>query len=194
MSDNNKNAADKSELHGLIEKVRQGSQTAFIRLLAQYEPMIRAQLNQYTSDLQDTEDQRQEALTAFYRAIQTFDINRTGVEFGLYAKICVSNALKTQARAARRRAGNMVASIDFEDYSRYNSNGDPADHVIERESEEELYALIKQNLSAYENRVWRLHMAGLSASDIAKELSRPEKSIENALYRIKRKLRALFEK
>lgn len=187
---------DKIELSGLIDEVKRGSQTAFIRLLAKYEPMIRSQVGQYTSDTQDSEDHRQEALAAFYRAIMTYDSDRPGVEFGLYAKICVSNALITQARAAKRRAGNTVASLEYNDYSRYGSGADedPAKRVIEQENEKALRGLIAENLSDYENRVWTLYMSGFSSDDISRKLSRSEKSISNALYRIKRKLRSLFDK
>ena len=48
-------------------------------------------------------------------------------------------------------------------------------------------------LSPYENEVWRLYMAGYSASAIATRMERDEKSIHNAIYRIRKKLREALE-
>lgn len=194
------NIADKAGIGELIGEVRRGGQPAFIRLLALYEPMIRSTVNQFSSAAQDPEDLRQEALTAFYRAILTYDLDRPGVEFGLYAKICVNNALISQARAAKRRAGNaVVASLEHLEYDVYSGYGcgegdDLADHVIEQENEKALRVRIEKVLSEYENRVWTLYMSGLTSREISTTLARPEKSIDNALSRIKRKLRSMFER
>ncbi|NLW74247.1 MAG: sigma-70 family RNA polymerase sigma factor [Clostridiales bacterium] len=190
-----KNNPEKTAVSVLVAKVKKGDQAAFDRLLRLYEPMIRSTVAQFARGKNDAEDLHQEALAVFYRAIMTFDTEQPGVEFGLYAKICITNALITQARAARRRAGNTVASLEYSDYSRYRAEGDnPAGLIIERENEKALRRFIKQNLSEYENRVFTLYISGLSSAEISKRLSRPEKSIDNALYRIKRKLRTLLEK
>ncbi|HHT53913.1 MAG TPA: sigma-70 family RNA polymerase sigma factor [Clostridiales bacterium] len=190
-----KNNPDKTAVLGLIAEVKKGDQAAFDRLLGLYEPMIRSTVSQFAKDKHDAEDLRQEALAVFYRAILTFDTKQPGVEFGLYAKICVTNALITQARAARRRAGNTVASLEYSDYFRYRAEDDnPAGLIIERENEKALRRFIEKNLSKYENRVFTLYISGLTSAEISQRLSRPEKSVDNALYRIKRKLRTLLEK
>lgn len=188
--------ADKTNVRLLIGEVKNGGQAAFGKLLALYEPMIRSTVNQFAAGGADTEDLRQEALAVFYRAIMTFDPERPGMEFGLYAKICVTNALISEARAAKRRAGNTIASLDYDDYYRLRAGADDdlAGRVIEQESEKALRSLIKKNLSEYENRVWSLYISGRTSGEISEKLKRPEKSIDNALYRIKRKLRSLLEK
>ncbi len=190
--------AKKTSVRELIGEVKKGDQGAFGRLLALYEPMIRSTVNQFAGGVHDAEDLRQEALAVFYRAIMKFDPDKPGIEFGLYAKICVTNALISEVRSARRRAGNTVASLEYEDYNylrhRAEAESDPAGRVIEEESEKALRSLIKKNLSEYENRVWTMYISGLSSYEISEKLGRSEKSIDNALYRIKRKLRSLLEK
>jgi RNA polymerase sporulation-specific sigma factor len=190
--------AKKTSVRELIGEVKKGDQGAFGRLLALYEPMIRSTVNQFAGGVHDAEDLRQEALAVFYRAIMKFDSDKPGIEFGLYAKICVTNALISEVRSARRRAGNTVASLEYEDYNylrhRAEAESDPAGRVIEEESEKALRSLIKKNLSEYENRVWTMYISGLSSYEISEKLGRSEKSIDNALYRIKRKLRSLLEK
>ena len=138
-----KNNPEKTAVSVLVAKVKKGDQAAFDRLLRLYEPMIRSTVAQFARGKNDAEDLHQEALAVFYRAIMTFDTEQPGVEFGLYAKICITNALITQARAARRRAGNTVASLEYSDYSRYRAEGDnPAGLIIERETEKALRRFI----------------------------------------------------
>ncbi len=194
MSLNNK--AEYNSTRELITEVKNGGQAAFGKLLELYEPMIRTTVKQFSSSGQDAEDLRQEALAVFYWAIMSYDLDRPGVEFGLYAKICVTNALISLLRAAKRRAGNTIVSLENEDYFRLRAGDedDPASRVIEQESEKALRSLIKNNLSEYENRVWTLYISGLTSGEISRKLRRSEKSINNALYRIKRKLRSLLEK
>ena len=60
---------------------------------------------------------------------------------------------------------------------------------MEQEAAEVLLARIRGVLSAYENRVWSLYIAGLSASAIASRLGKDPHSVENAVYRIRQKLR-----
>lgn len=193
MSENiNAGKTDARELVGLI---RAGDQSAFERLLTQYEPMLRAVVNRYSFDGQDMDDSRQEALAGFYRAVLSFDIGQPGVAFGLYAKICVTNALISHAREARRRTCETAGAVEYEDCIKYrvDSEADPAERIIEQENEKALRELIERNLSRFENMVWDMYISGETSAQIANRLGKPEKSIDNALYRIRRKLRALLE-
>ena len=70
---------------------------------------------------------------------------------------------------------------------------DPSARIIEAENVREILSLINKSLSEYENKVWSLHISGLKSSDIAKEMNRDVKSIDNALFRIRVKLRKAFE-
>jgi len=193
MSDN-KNIT-REEIRSLAEGVRAGDGAAFEKLLKIYEPMIGAAVNRFSDGDHETEDLRQEALTGFFRAVMSFDFEKIGIEFGLYAKICVSNALSTAVRNAQR-SGRGQPSIDYEEYFKYSAadaaSSDPAFRLIERESEESLRELIERNLSDFEKRVWENYLEGKSARGIAEKLGKTERSIDNALYRIRKKLRSLI--
>ncbi len=187
------NSGDVSEL---VEAARADSDAAFEHLLGLYEPMILSQINRFATIKQDREDARQEALAGFYRAVLTFDLGQPEVAFGLYAKICVTNALIThQRRLKRQNGGGAVETIGYDDAMKHMEayDSDPAERVIQREAEQALRELISSNLSRYENSVWDMHIAGVATSDISKKLGKPERSIDNALYRIRRKLRTLLE-
>ena len=77
---------------------------AFPALLDEYRALIGAAVTRYGADLQatDREDLRQSALLAFYRAALNYDVAQSEVEFGLFAKICVENALISHLRRLRR--------------------------------------------------------------------------------------------
>ena len=187
--------ADKSrdeELISLIRQAQEGSQEAYFRLLGKYRPLLEASVSRFCAQdmsLQDHEDMREEAERVFLNALSTFDIDREGVDFGLYAKICLKNGLISEWRSltARRRRG--IVSLTEESCS---EGEDPAVRLVEEERFRSLYRLIRDHLSAFENQVWWLYVSGTEVREIAERLGREEKSVHNAIYRIRRKLRALL--
>ena len=71
---------------------------------------------------------------------------------------------------------------------------DPLQMLIEEESFNKLKRDIQENLSPYESRVWWLYVSGMSAADIAKKLDTKDvRSVNNAIYRIRKKLRGVLE-
>ena len=69
---------------------------------------------------------------------------------------------------------------------------DPSRDVIMREEMKELNRKIDETLSSFEGRVWRLYVSGCSFREIAADLGKNEKSVENAIFRIKQKLKRLL--
>ncbi len=182
----------REQLHNRIRAVREGDQSAFSALLTDYEPLVGAEVSRHAAELgaQDVEDLRQTALIALYRAALNFDLSQCEVEFGLYAKICITNALLSQLRVIRRyrtevSVGDALCAEEVGE--------DPAARVMREEAAAALYARVRSLLSPYENRVWSLYMAGRPVGEIARYLQKDTHSIENAVYRIRKKLRAALE-
>ena len=193
-SDSEKEKSLMSASHtGLLLLAKEGDGDAFARLADEYKPMLDSSLAPYRADLsdQDMEDLQQEALLAFHRAVQSYELLYGNVSFGLYAKICVSKALVSALRQLKKYAGVVVIPLDEIEPSELTVS-DPASSVIERESAAELRAFIRENLSKYENSVWWMHYSGMSIDEIAESLDSTKKSVSNALSRIKRKLRTLL--
>ena len=71
---------------------------------------------------------------------------------------------------------------------------DPSSRLLEEERLSYLFKIIRNTLSSYEYNVWELHLAGLSTAEIAKKLNTDSKSISNAIYRIRAKLRESLNK
>ena len=172
----------------LVLRVREGEQAAFSALLSTYEPLITKRVATFAAGLsrEDSEDLRQVALMAFYRAACGFDVTQSEVEFGLYAKICMDNAMVSHLRVLRRHEETLPLFEAMGDAAAE----DPAGRVMDEEATALLLSRIRAVLSAYEYRVWTLYVAGHRTGDIARLLQKPPHSVENAVYRIRRKLRA----
>ena len=177
----------------LIVAARSGSEDALTELISKYEPLINALISKYdSSDLsgEDKKDMRQEALIIFCNAVMKYNLEQNDVDFGLYAKICIERGFLSQIRAFRRRL--PVESID--DNKNIVIADDPSLALIDSENVREIWKLIDENLSEYESKVWNMHLIGNSSADIALQLGRDVKSIDNALCRIRAKLRKVLKR
>lgn len=182
------------ELYKLIDLVIAGDSDAFSTLVEAYNPMLKKILYAYTTEemsKEDVEDLSQEELIAFYRAIINFDKEQQNVEFGLYAKICVTNSMISLKRATAKKSNETLVGDE-----EMNSITDPDGEIPKlfemRESERELGEQIEKTLSGYENEVWSYYVNGYSSREIARKLNSSEKSIDNAIFRIRRKLKTLL--
>ncbi len=171
----------------LINAARAGDEGAFEALLEVYEPLIDAMSRSFATasdDSESGEDLRQEACIALYKAVQSYDSTQDEVSFGLYAKLCVRNRLISYTRKLRRR--ESVLPLE----ERIKTEEDVAQGVVAEEAYMELYRRIEAILSPYENHVWWLYLSGQTTGAIAAKLGKDERSVQNAIYRIRKKLRA----
>ena len=185
-----------SDVNTLILRVREGDQQAFSELLDRYRPLIDSLIFRFgQSDLAKSfaEDLHQEAVLVFYNAILTYAENQSDVEFGLYARICISNALISQVRSINRRRVEQYVDSISEDFENTNSSSSPIDDIVKQEDLRLLYRVIKKSLSDYEYVIWHNYMSGKTAKEVALIIGKDEKSITNAIYRIRRKLRDLLK-
>ena len=182
----------------LIMKVRAGNQTAFEEMLKLYDPLVSSFVDKYyagMSNKEDAEDLRQELTVVFYNSILSYDVEQTRVSFGLYAKICMNNAFVTQLRMLKKRNEKGIVVLDG-DEAFTNTAADelnPEQELVEREKMHELNSRIEEVLSAFENRIWKMYVAGCSSKEMAEKLQINERSVNNAVYRIRKKLKELFD-
>ena len=184
------------EERALMLRLREGDAQAFDALLEQYMPMIEHRLQIVRSQntaltAEDEQDLRQEAHLAFYRALLSYDMKQQEVSLGLYAKVCVEHALTSVLRKMNASAPSLV-SLDPEEMAALpaeDGTGDPTRRLREQEDYEALCRVIARTLSPYENNIWQRYIAGATVSEIAHALGKDTRSIHNAIYRIRRKLR-----
>lgn len=177
----------------LISRVKDGDNSAFELLLEKYTPLIEASVVKCLDEeyVIHIEDFRQEATVVFYNSILTYDTEQHEVDFGLYAKICISNALISQMRVLKKRKSERLSDTS-EEVLFNNDSEDPSMRILEQESLKSLYSVIRRNLSEFEYHIWQLYVSGRTAKQISVLLGKDEKSVTNAIYRIRRKLRALL--
>lgn len=179
------NPAD-APLNELLRAAQNGDQCAFEVLLTRYSPLIDSLSTSYAQDPSNAEDFRQEACIAFCKAVQHYDTQQCNVQFGLYAKICIRNRLISYMRHIHTE--ERVVSLNDEITT--DDTTDPARAITEEEDYLTLYRRIESLLSPYENRVWWLYLSGRTAKEIATLSHKDERSVQNAIYRIRKKLRS----
>ena len=184
---------EKEKLYEQISKARDGSQEALNYLKSKYAPLIESQISKHSLDdmtAQDIVDIREESLVIFCNAVCNYDLS-AGVEFGLYAKICIENGLISFVRSYSRRKKRFVLPLE-----RAEGSGDAPNFlqsIVDEESTADLVRTIRAKLSNYENRVWWMYVSGMSVSEIALALGGADpKSVSNAVYRIRKKLKGVI--
>ena len=192
---NNNQSETTSTVHALLYAVREGDQDAFSALLLRYRPLIDRAVDRFSAELhgeEDREDVRQEALAAFYDAIRSYRTDQEKVEFGLYAKVCIGNRLVSHLRRERRQQG-LLSLDDLSAERVLGADGDLLSLVIEEEEAQALSISIKQVLSRYEYEVFSLYFKGSTSAQIAELMQKSVKSIDNAIARIRKKLKNLLQ-
>ena len=187
----------------LIARIRRGDEDAFAELAEQYRGMTESAVRRFYPSFGETEggalcdpdDLRQVAALALYRAAVSYDAEEKGktVRFGLYAKICVNNALiselrKHRAEKNRRESGRRR----IRDGNYRTPESDPLAILISAEDSAGLMREIQSGLAPLEKEVFDLYSKGMSIGSIADRLRKDRKSVSNALYRVKVKLKGLL--
>lgn len=180
------------ETEVLLAEVREGSDSAFSSLCDRYGRLLDAAVGRFATGLceADVAELEQEAKIAFFRAAQDYRLSAE-VTFGLYARVCVRNALVSWYRKRDRK----VVLCSWEDHIDSLLGGfaeEPYAALSAAESLREMYRRIAAVLSPYERQVFDLHLEGQSAAEIGARLGKTEKSVYNATARTLAKLRAEF--
>ena len=192
------------DLNLLLEQIRGGDESSFAALSEQYKGVAEAAVRKFAPSfgigegdpdgMYGEEDLKQEAMVALYRAALTYDPEEKGkdVSFGLYAKICVNNALISALRKYRSEKKKREAAKN-KSRSNPKHNPGPFEMIEAREDAASLLAKIREQLSGLERQVFDYYIVGKSAGEIAERLGRSEKSVSNALYRMKVKVKGLLK-
>jgi RNA polymerase sporulation-specific sigma factor len=155
----------------------------------------------------DREDLIQEGMIGLFKAIRDYDTGRDA-SFFTFADLCVSRQMYTAVQAAGRQkhaplntyislyAGSAENDVSGrgEEWELMDSlasgfEKNPEDLLIDKENVELLEKVIERELSNFEKQVLDLHLTGMTYSQIARVLGRDDKSTDNALQRIKAKLK-----
>ena len=172
----------------LIARARLGDGEAFAALVDSYNRLVYWHISHSASFISaaDEEDLYQEGLVGLLKAVRTYD----GVSsaFATYASSCICHSVISAARRLRKQNGDVVPLDDTE----LVSGSSPESDLLDRESISLLYERVFSRLSGYERSVFELYLSDRSYADIARVMGKTEKSIANAICRIRRKLKKLL--
>jgi RNA polymerase sporulation-specific sigma factor len=172
----------------LIARARLGDGEAFAALVDSYKRLVYWHISHSASFISaaDEEDLYQEGLVGLLKAVRTYD----GVSsaFATYASSCICHSVISAARRLRKQNGDVVPLDDTE----LVSGSSPESDLLDRESISLLYERVFSQLSGYERSVFELYLSDRSYADIARVMGKTEKSIANAICRIRRKLKKLL--
>lgn len=154
----------------------------------------------------DKEDVIQEGMVGLYKAIRDYKPEKEA-SFISFAELCINRQIISAIKAASRQkhiplntsiSMDRPVTNDDEDYTYLDflskTGGNPEDEVIGRENLKILEREILKNLSKMEQEVLSYYLRGRSYTQIAVLMNKDEKSIDNALQRIKKKVAAIVQK
>lgn len=183
----------------LVRDIRVGDQEALEYLIHKYKNFVRAKARSYFLIGADHEDIVQEGMIGLYKAIRDFRGDKLA-SFKAFAELCITRQIITAIKTATRQKHiplNSYVSLDKpshddSDRTLYDTltggRTNPEEIYINREEHSDIEDKISQILSDLERKVLMLYLDGRSYQEIAVDLNRHVKSIDNALQRVKRKL------
>ncbi len=169
-----------------VKLINEGEYQLLPFIIRQYMPVIVSTVKSYLP-APYVDDAVQEATIALYNSIKTYDPQRS--LFSTFASLCIKRAVIAFARkngAQKNIPDEMLSSLEGADIS---DNTTPEAIIIEKEDYANLTKSIKLELSGMEYEVLQCFLAGMSYSDIAEGLDITEKAVDNALSRIRKKLK-----
>jgi RNA polymerase sporulation-specific sigma factor len=185
----------------LVRLVQIGDEAAAEVLVCRYRNFVRIRAKSYFLMGGDREDLIQEGMIGLYKAIRDFRQERSP-SFRAFAEICVTRQMITAIKTATRHKHSPLNSavslskpmIEDEDERTLvdtipgTEMSDPVQLVIGAEEMQSLSDNMRDSLSTLESQVLRLYIDGKSYQEIALDLKRHIKSVDNALQRVKRKV------
>ena len=188
----------------LITRYMDGDNAVVDFLMDKYKYLVRIQAGNMFLLGADHEDLLQEGMIGLFKAIRDYDPGRDA-SFQTFAKLCISRQIFTAIEASNRHKHaplNSYTSLSETDSMQYREIRErlvemtaiesPEAVMIDKENMEQLEDLLTAELSTMEKQVFDLYFIGMSTREIAAILGRTEKATDNALQRLKGKLRKIF--
>lgn len=177
-----------------------GDRIAEEALVMRYNRLVRVCARPYFLAGGDSEDLIQEGMVGLLNAIREYDPGK-GSSFRTYAETCIRNRILSAIRAAARDKHTPLNHYVSYETPLLDGNTDsyplsasrqpqqnPEDLLISREERRERLGTLKGQLSGFEAQILDLYLRGLSYVEIASEVDRSPKAVDNAVQRIRRKV------
>jgi len=190
----------------LVRSAKDGDSLAAEFLISKDRNFVRVKAKAYFLIGADREDIIQEGMIGLYKAIRDFRADKLS-SFRAFAELCITRQIITAIKTATRQKHiplNSYISLNKPIYDEDSDRtlldvissikvSDPEELVINQEASNTMRERIRRNLSDLEHKVLTAYLEGKSYQEMATELNRHVKSIDNALQRVKRKLERNLE-
>ena len=176
-----------------------GDRIAEEALVMRYHRLVRICARPYFLAGGDSEDLIQEGMVGLLAAIREYDSGKAA-SFRTFAEVCIKNRLISVIKAAARDKHIPLNNYVSFETPLFSGNGDhyaygaadqlqedPEAILLGREAFQERMRALEGQLSGFEASILRLYLNGLSYSEIAAEVNKSPKSVDNAVQRIRRK-------
>lgn len=185
----------------VVACAKNGDELAIEYLINKYKNFVRVKAKSYFLVGADREDIIQEGMIGLYKAIRDFRADKLS-SFRAFAELCITRQIITAIKTATRQKHIPLNSYISLNKPIYDDDSDrtmldilsgakitdPEEVFISHELSDDIREKIQENLSELESLVLMSYLEGKSYQEMAKELCRHVKSIDNALQRVKRKI------
>lgn len=188
----------------LISRIRDGESDIVDYIIEKYKGLVKQKAKSMYLLGADHDDLLQEGMIGLYKAVRDYDFGRDA-SFFTFAELCVTRQLYTAVQASQRKKHSFLNGYVslYEKQGEQDENQpellqvlnsdtkDPEELTIDRENLEQFEMAIEQEMSAFEKQVMELLLIGMSYTEIARVLGKTDKAIDNAIQRIKTKVRKI---
>lgn len=184
----------------LAELANKGDSYAEETLIRKYKDVVRGKANLYYIVGGDREDLMQEGMIGIFKAIKSFDSQKQA-SFYTFANLCINrqiiSAIKMAGRLKHLPLNNSVSLSDLEEgddaeamgeWLLSDSGTDPEALLLLKEMLQMIEGKDQKILSKLEVQVLSEYMLGKSYAEIAASVGKSQKSVDNAVQRIRKKL------
>ena len=183
----------------LVKKAQFGDQEAVTQIFTKYKNFVLSKSRNYFLNGADREDLLQEGMIGLLKAIRAYDDGKNA-SFTTFASLCIKRHIITaikNSNSGKNRVLNMAVSGYFEGedenvaYGNYKSLHfyNPEELYITKEKLQALKKYLDKNLSNFEKEIFIQMVKGHSYTEIATDMDRKVKSVDNAIQRIKKKVK-----
>jgi len=190
----------------LAAMAKEGSETAEEILIDKYKGLAKLKAKAYFIAGGDQEDVVQEGMIGLMKAVRNFDPEREA-SFKTFASTCITNQIIKAIRNADREKNHplneavslsdTVESADenltIGDIVRASMFDEPEQKLIYQEMVDRIVAAINANFSQLERDVFRKKLEGKNYIDIARELGKSPKTVDNAIQRVRHKVTSILD-
>lgn len=162
-----------------------------VHLISENKALVEKIAKKYINSPLEMDDLIQEGMIGLLAAINSYNSEK-GASFITYATKCINTSILGALRKLSRLKDipqSNIIPLENEDSFDSKFALSAEDEYLAKESVSNLSHALYEELSSFENEVLRLSISGCSYSEIAKRLDKNEKAIDNAIQRIRKKLR-----